>query len=149
MTVALRAVEELQSLNKDLWSRVSQDGSIPQTVKTMIYMHVTAPWIPNFVGYIITPLHDGLDGFLGKPVVEYGPSTWYQPSMAWWMAHAERSHPPKGEGCDAGVHSSFLTAEGENAEFGYAAMLKDGTVLVLGPEDFDVECAFWASGIEG
>lgn len=147
--VADRALETLYGLNKDLWAKASVDPGIHQSVKTNIYMHLTSPWIPGFLGYVITPLRNGLDTFLGRTVLQYGSQTWYYPSLDWMFAHADRSHAKSGSGCDEAVHEAFLTAGGSDAEFGYAAVLKNGSIKVLGRPDFDMECAFWVSGIKG
>jgi hypothetical protein len=141
--VSQKAVTLVQGLNKDLWGKVR---NLPQSVKTMVWMHLTAPWIPNFAAFVIVPLREGLDRYLGQPVVQFGAETWYYPSLDWWMAHSDTSHPPAGSGCSEAAHIAFLTREGESAEFAYAAILKDGTIGIAGPGDFYEECAFWSSG---
>jgi hypothetical protein len=68
---------------------------------------------------------------------------WYFPSRQWWIAHANVSHPPSGEGCDVDVHTKFLSREGSVYEFDYATILTDGTLHILRRSDFVVECDFW------
>jgi hypothetical protein len=144
--IAQRELDALFALNQDVWRAVSADPGIPQTMKLMVYLHITKPWIPDYLSLAISPLREGLGEYLGRPVFHWAGMTFYYPSARWWQSHGERSHPPQGAGCDAGVHEQFLTAEGPDGEFVYAAVLKSGDIKVLDRGDFDAECAFWASG---
>lgn len=141
-----RMLGSLFQMNQETWQAVSRDPAIPQSVKTMIYLHLQKPWVPNFLAVIIAPMNQGLDAYLGRPVLERSGLTFYYPSLEWWFAHARTSHPPEGEGCDAQAHQDFLTQTGASAEFVYANVLKSGDIEILERPDFDAECAFWTAG---
>lgn len=141
-----RALGALFQLNQEAWAEISRDRSIPQSVKTMVYLHLAYPWVQDFLAVAISPLRSGLDRFFKRQIFEHGGLMFHYPSREWWLAHARTSHPPDGAGCDPRAHFDFLTAEGANAEFVYAIVLKSGDVVVLGARDFEDECAFWASG---
>lgn len=140
------ALWKLFQLNQSVWGTISKDPATPQSVKTMVYLHLQKPWVPDFLAVAISPLNLGLDRYLGDAVFEYIGLTFYYPSIDWWFAHARTSHPPDGAGCNAQAHADFLTAGGANAEFMYANVSKSGAVKVLDRSDFEEECAFWASG---
>lgn len=144
-----RQLGALFLLNQEAWAEVSRDRSLPQSVKTMVYLHLQKPWVPNFLAVAVAPLKPGLERFLKVEAFNHGGLTYRYPSREWWLAHARSSHPPDGAGCDAQAHADFLTAGGANAEFSYANVLKSGEVVVLGPPDFEEECAFWGSGTSG
>lgn len=138
----------LFNLNKELWNAVSSDSRAAQPMKLMIYLHLTKPWIPGYLSLAISPLKDGLSGYLQAPVFSWNGMTFYFPSARWWQAHSD-SHSPAGAGCDVDRHDAFLTRGGSDAEFVYAAVLKNGDIRILERPDFEEECAFWASGSRG
>jgi hypothetical protein len=115
----------------------------PPTVVMMVKAHLRKPWIPGHRTVLIRPLQRGLDKFFRAALVRGSRHVWYFPSTTWWLAHADKSHPPEGLGCDRRVHVDFLTERGARAEFAYASLLRDGRIHVLGPDDFAAECRFW------
>lgn len=120
------------------------DVSLPLSVRGMINVHLEAAWIPNFWTVAIRAPKPGSESYFDFPLgyAEDGTS-WFFPSRQWWIAHAHASHPPDGTGCDADVHTKFLSSEGEVHEFDYASILNDGTIVVRGRLDFVEECGFW------
>lgn len=120
------------------------DASLPLSVRGMINVHLEKPWIPNFWTVGIRAPKPGSESYFDFPIgfAEDGTS-WFFPSRQWWIAHAHASHPPDGTGCDSDVHTKFLSADGDVHEFDYAAILTDGTIVVLGRGDFVEECAWW------
>lgn len=110
----------------------------------MINVHLTKPWIPDFWSVAIRASKPGSNGYVDFPIgfAEDGTS-WFFPSRAWWLAHAQASHPPIGEGCDAEAHTKFLSSEGSVHEFDYATVSADGQLRILGRVDFVLECSFW------
>jgi hypothetical protein len=123
---------------------LANDLSIPLTVRSMINVHMIKPWIPNFWSVAIRAPKPGSEAYFDFPIgyAEDGTS-WFFPSRQWWIAHAQASHPPDGTGCDADVHTDFLSSEGKTHEFDYATVFLDGTIKVLGRLDFAQECFFW------
>lgn len=120
------------------------DMSLPLSVRGMINVHLTKPWIEGFWSVAIRAPKPGSESFFDFPIgmAEDGTS-WFFPSRQWWIAHAQASHPPAGEGCDVNVHTDFLSSEGKTHEFDYASVLANGTLKILGRSDFAQECYFW------
>lgn len=120
------------------------DASLPASVRGMIGVHLDKAWIPNFWSIAIRAPKPGSEAYFDFPIGYAEDNTiWYFPSRQWWIAHAHASHPPDGSGCDAAVHTDFLSAEGKTHEFDYASILTDGTIVVLGREAFNEECRWW------
>jgi hypothetical protein len=131
------------------------DMSLPGPVRGMISVHLDGGWIPNFWTLAIrapklSPSSTSgqrapsVRGYFDFPIglAEDGTS-WFFPSRQWWIAHAHASHPPDGTGCEADVHTKFLSSEGDVHEFDYATVFQDGTLKILGRADFVQECFFW------
>lgn len=120
------------------------DASLPLSVRGMINVHMTSPWIPNFWSVAIRAAKPGSERYFDFPIgyAEDGTS-WFFPSRQWWLAHSLAGHPPDGTSCDADVHSDFLSSDGKAHEFDYAAVFQDGTMKILGRADFSQECFFW------
>lgn len=141
-----RALETLFQLNQEAWTEISRDPSLPQSIKTMAYLHLKKSWVPGFLSVAIAPLKPGLDKFLSQAIFEYDGLTYYFPSREWWKTHATVGHPPNGAGCDVWAHEAFLTSHGQYGEFAYVSVLRDGSVKVLDRSDFELECAFLEAG---
>lgn len=124
-------------------SAVQNDPSLSAGVKEMQYLHLSKPWVPGFRAVLIVPLRDGLERFLAAPAGEFEGMTLHVPSPEWWISHSRTSHPPSGRGCSVRAHTDFLTPEGASAEFAYFNLMRDGSLSLLGPVDFERECAFW------
>ncbi len=121
-----------------------EDRSLPLSVRRMIAVHLAKPWISGFWSVAIRyPSGNGDPSMLDFPIGRTNGSIWYFPSRSWWLAHGNASHPPAGAGCDAMVHTDFLSKEGATHEFDYATICQDGTLKILGPRDFSEECALW------
>jgi hypothetical protein len=120
------------------------DADLPLSVRGMINVHLTKPWIEGFWSVAIRAPKMGSESYFDFPVglAEDGTS-WFFPSRQWWVAHAQASHPPDGIGCDVDVHTKFLSSEGAVHEFDYASVFLDGTIKILGRGDFAEECFFW------
>jgi len=120
------------------------DASMLLSVRGMINVHLTKPWIEGFWSVAIHTPKPGSESYIDFPIglAEDGTS-WFFPSRQWWIAHAEASHPPDGTGCDVDVHTKFLSSEGTVHEFDYASVFLDGTLKILGRSDFAEECFFW------
>ncbi len=120
------------------------DESLLLSVRSMINVHLTKPWIEGFWSVALCTPKPGSERYLDFPIglAEDG-SSWFFPSQHWWVAHAEASHPPDGTGCDVDVHTKFLSREGTVHEFDYATVSLDGTLKILGRRDFAEECFFW------
>lgn len=144
--IAQRSLKTLQDMNTSFWAEVSQNQNVPQTVKSMIYQHLRSLWIPDALAVIISPLKSGEDPFLKQSVFDLGGIQYYYPSLDFWMAHSQTSHPPAGQGCDPEAHTAFLTQGGQHAEFIYGVVKKDGTLVVQDLNGFVTECAFYISG---
>jgi hypothetical protein len=144
-----RTVQQLFDLNKSFWASVSGNPKIPQSVKSMIYQHIQSQWVPNALAVVLAPLGDRSNPMIGQPVFALEGWQYYYPTLDFWMAHAEQSHPPQGNGCDSVVHKQFLTATGANPEFIYAVVKRDGNIDVQEATDFDIECAFFEAGRVG
>jgi hypothetical protein len=121
------------------------DLSLPLTVRGMIHVHLIKPWIPDFWSVAIRASKPGSEAYFDFPIgyAEDGTS-WFFPSRQWWLAHAQTSHPPAGMGCDADVHTKFLSSEGSVHEFDYATVFANGQLSILGRADFVLECALWS-----
>ena len=141
-----RALRQLFELNKSFWATVSREPSVPQSVKSMIYQHLLSQWVPGALAVVISPLSDGLDHFLKQSAFDLDGIQYYYPSLNFWLAHANASHPPNGTGCDAAAHAAFLTRDGSNAEFIYALATRDGGIVVQDALGFEEECAFYNAG---
>lgn len=120
------------------------DATLPLSVRGMINVHLEKPWIPDFWSVAIRAPKPGSESYFDFPIgfAEDGTS-WFFPSRKWWIAHAQASHPPAGEGCDADVHTKFLSSDGSEHEFDYATVLAGGQLTILGRPDFVLECSFW------
>jgi len=138
------------------------DASLPLPVRGMINVHFDSSWIPDFWSVAIrtpkpgsegtspptlnqsTPPSTPNQGYFDFPIgfAEDGTS-WFFPSRQWWLAHAQVSHAPSGMGCDADVHTKFLSSKGSVHEFDYATVFLDGRLTILGRADFVEECMFW------
>ena len=121
------------------------DASLPLSVRGMINVHLEKPWIANFWTVAIRAPKAGSESYFDFPIgyAEDGTS-WFFPARQWWIAHAHASHPPDGTGCDADVHTNYLSSEGKTHEFDYATILTDGTLSILGRSDFVEECSWWS-----
>lgn len=144
--IGQRVLERLFAKNQDVWRAVSANPSIPQSMKTMIFLHLQKSWIPNYLSLAIAPLRGGLEAYFDETVFDWNQLSFHYPSMKWWQSHADTSHPPQGAGCDPSAHENFLTAHGASGEFVYVAVLKNGDIITLERPDFEEECAFWLSG---
>lgn len=145
--IAQRSLVQLRDWNRSFWTEVSQDASIPQSVKSMIYQHILSLWVHDALAVVISPLGSGQNNpYLKQSVFDLGGVHYYYPSVAFWQAHAKRAHPPNGENCDAEAHIDFLTQEGSAAEFIYSVVLKNGTLIPQDADAFITECAYWVSG---
>jgi len=144
--IAQRTLKTLQDMNINFWAEVSRNISIPQSVKSMIYQHIQSKWIPDALAVVISPLSGKNSPYLKQSAFDLAGIQYYYPSLDFWMAHAERSHPPSGQGCDPAAHAAFLTRGGQNAEFIYSIVKKDGTVVVEDLNGFVDECAYYESG---
>lgn len=113
---------------------------LPESVKLMVYAHLRKPWVKNFRAIAISPLKMYLDDYLGADLGTTKKRRWYYPSRLWWESHAKTSHPPKGKGCDVDAHEKYLT---EGGEFLYANIFKNGSMKILGRNDFEDECDWW------
>jgi hypothetical protein len=115
----------------------------------MLALHAGKPWVPGFLSVVIAPMKPGLEEYLGPEIYTvHGAGTLYYPSAQWWISHARRSHPPYGGGCDLQAHIEFLSLDERDPEFAYANVLWSGEIILLGNEDFQEECRFWAAQIK-
>jgi hypothetical protein len=83
---------------------------------------------------------------LKMSVVRVDNRVWYFPSFHWWRAHARMLHGPDGMACDVAAHVEALTDGSPKALFQVADLMKDGTLHVLGIEDFEAESKHWQAG---
>lgn len=144
-----RSLRQLFALNKEFWASVSRDPRIPQSVKSLIYQHLQIQWIPNALAVVLSPLGARDNPMIGQPVFALDGLQYYYPTLEFWLAHADQSHPPQGQGCDPVVHTQFLTVNGANPEFIYGVVKRDGEIDVQDATDFDIECAFYEAGQVG
>lgn len=140
-----KTLNELFALNQSFWGSVARDSSVPQSVKSMIYQHLMGHWIPGNLAVVISPLNEGLDHFLLKPVFDLGGTQYHYPSLTFWRAHASIAHEPEGRGCSGDAHSSFLTQDGADPQFIYAVALRNGDIKIEDALGFEKECSFFAS----
>ena len=120
------------------------DLSLPLSVRGMISVHLDSAWIANFWAVAIRAVRPGSESYLDFPIGFAEDNTsWFFPSRQWWLAHAQSSHSPSGAGCDADVHTKFLSSEGTVHEFDYASVFLDGRLTILGRAEFVEECSFW------
>jgi hypothetical protein len=144
--IAQRSLEQLQDLNTSFWNEVSQNPNVPQSVKSMIRQHVMSFWISDALAVIISPLKQGQDSFLKNSVFDLSGIQYYYPSLEFWMDHSQRAHSPAGQGCNPEAHAAYLTRGGSAAQYIYAVVKKDGSLLVEDLNGFINECAFYLSG---
>lgn len=145
--IAQRSLKQLLDWNKSFWAEISRDQSVPQSVKSLIYQHMLSMWIPDALAIVISPLKSAQNNpYLKQSAFDLSGIQYYYPTLAFWQAHATTSHPPDGRGCDPAAHAAFLTASGQQAEFIYAVVKKDGTIVVQDLDGFVNECAFYLSG---
>jgi hypothetical protein len=118
------------------------DVSLPLSVRGMISVHLETAWIPGFWSVAIRATKPNSEGYLDFPIgfAEDGTS-WFFPSRQWWLWHSALGHSD--EGCDAAVHMKYLSSEGKEHGFDYAAVLTDGSLKILTRADFEEECAWW------
>lgn len=147
--ISQASLDLLHRLNDEMTHRIHQEPNFSQSMRAMVRLHLRKPWIPHYHSIAIMPIKDGLKEYLGKEVFEWHGATFFFPSMKWWRSHGERSHEPDGEGCDVAMHAAYLTPEGSDAEFAYAAVLNDGTLRILVKKDFEEECRFWELATQG
>lgn len=148
--IAQRSLKQLQDWNTSFWAEVSQNQSLPQTVKSMIFQHQKSLWVPDALAVVISPLKAGSNNpYLKQSAFDLGGIHYYYPSVEFWAAHATTSHNPNGTGCDPATHAAFLTANGDQGEFIYAVVKKDGTLVVEDLNGFVNECAYFLSGGQG
>lgn len=146
--ISQKSLVQLRDMNTSFWAEVSQNPSVPQSVKSMIYQHLKSFWIPNAHAVVISPIKSGQNNpYLKQSVFDLGGFHYYYPSLEFWIAHSERAHSPNGAGCDPEAHAAFLTTTGQNAEFIYAVVKTDGTLVVEDLNGFVNECAFYESGV--
>jgi hypothetical protein len=120
------------------------DTSMARSVRSCINVHLTKFWIPGFWTVALHAQKPGSESFLDVPIgVSEDGTPWFFPSQSWWIAHANVSHSESGLGCDADVHTKFLSREGAVHEFDYATVTRDNTIHVLGRADFQTERDFW------
>lgn len=124
-------------------ARILDDPRIPDSVKGMTWLHFYKPWISGFRAVLIAPLKPGLEKHLAAPAGDWMGRMLYVPSAEFWTAHARSSHPPMGDGCSAEAHAAFLTTEGSNREFAYYNLMRENSIRLLGPGDFEEECRYW------
>lgn len=132
-----RAVAEL---HREAREEFADEGP---SARRMLEIHLAKPWVRGFLSVLISPTGRGLREYLKTSVVKGDGRTWYFPARRWWAAHAERSHPPSGAGCDVRVHYEFLAEDAPSPEFLYANLLSDGRIAVLRRRDFEKECQAW------
>lgn len=144
--IAQRTLQTLRDWNTSFWAEVSQNPNVPQSVKSMIYQHLQSKWIPDALAVVISPLSGKPSPYLKQSAFDLAGIQYYYPSLDFWMAHADRAHPPAGQGCDPAAHAAFLTTQGQNAEFIYSIVKKDGSVVVENLNGFVNECAFYMAG---
>lgn len=142
------SLEVLEDLNRDLMNAISKDKELSESMKAMIAVHLSKPWIPGYLSLAISPLKEGLDEYHGPLVFERQGAPFFFPGDRWWLAHGE-SHPPEGMGCDIKRHVDFLTPEGKSAEWAYAAINRGGSIRILSEADFQEECSFWEVAMSG
>jgi len=138
-----KGVEALIAINDHAVAEARADWSLPHQFQRMLALHASKPWVPGFLSVVIAPMGPGLEEYLGPEVLNVQDISFYYPSAAWWIAHARRSHPPFGGGCDLRAHQEFLSAEQRNPEFAYAHVTWSGEIYLLGDAEFEEECAFW------
>lgn len=120
------------------------DPTLPMSIRGAARLHFEKAWIPNFWAVAICAPRPGSESYFDFPIgVTEDGTPWFFPSQQWWIAHAKASHPPDGKGCNADVHTDYLSREGSKYEFDYATIFTDGTLKVLGRADFVEECAWW------
>jgi len=127
----------------EAWEMIRRRKDVPARAKWMVLQHLRKPWVDGFRITVISPLKDGLDGYLGAEILDDGKRPWFFPSLRWWRSHWTRSHGPDGGGCDVGIHTRFLAHDAEDPEFLYADVAWNGTMSVLGRRDFEAECRAW------
>lgn len=147
--IGSRSLQMLFDMNKSFWSEVAQNTSLPQSVKSMIYQHIQSRWIPDALAVVISPISGKQSPYLKQSAFDLGGIQYYYPSLEFWTAHAERAHPPSGQGCDPAAHAAFLTTGGDKAEFIYSVVKRDGSLVVENLNGFVDECAFYESGTKG
>lgn len=138
-------MDELDKQIQQVATKVYQ-SNLPEDTKRSIFLHLTKPWIPGFRAIALAPAHgmEGMEKWFGMKLFRTKGKDWYFPSTFWFVTHAKASHPPKGAGCSPAIHTSFLSKAGNNYEFDYTTLMKDGTANLLGPADFVYECRWWS-----
>lgn len=122
------------------------DASLPPSIRSMISVHLEQPWIPSFWTVAIRAVRKDCDRYLDFPIgfAEDGTS-WFFPTRAWWLSHAQTSHPPAGLGFDIEGHAKFLTSAGGSSHaFDYATVTREGKLDVVTRAGFVEEGRWWS-----
>jgi hypothetical protein len=115
---------------------------LSDTNKCVLLHQRYKPWLQGFRRVLIRPLRPVKAEWLGKRVRIDGVE-WRVPTRAFWIVHAKASHAG-GAGCDVAVHTAWLTATGDKAEFVYGHQTLRGDVVVEERAGFEIECNWWA-----
>jgi hypothetical protein len=137
--------------DKDMVGRIVADQSLsvarelsayksaPARSSDMLQAHLQAPWVPNLITVLISPLMPTLRAYLRMSMARMDGRIWYFPSFLWWSAHARAAHAPDGTGCDIEAHKRQLLPGMAGAQFLVGHLLKDGQIRILAEEDFKTE----------
>ena len=135
-------------LKRDVLEDIAGDAAAPPYTVAVARVLLEKPWVPNFLMPLISPLRSMMRSCLKMSVIRIDNRVWYFPSFHWWRAHARQLHGLDGMACDVAAHVEALTQGSPKALFQVADLMKDGTMHVLGVEDFEAESKHWQAGMK-
>lgn len=124
-------------------AEVAGDEYGPARVTEMTRLHLEKPWTAGFLAPLVSPLKPVYRAYLRFSVMNLEGRIWYIPSFHWWRQHARLAHPTDGAGCDPEAHVRMYTGASEKANCLYADLMEDGTLHILGVEEFCREADWW------
>jgi hypothetical protein len=130
-------------LKRDVLEEVADDLAAPSHTLIVTKILLEKPWVKDFLMPLVSPLRSTMRSHLKMSVMRAQGHVWYFPSFHWWRAHARMLHGEDGSSCDVAGHVHGLTEGSPKALFQVADLLKDGSLHVLGEEDFRAEARHW------
>lgn len=122
---------------------LAADVNAPEHAVAMARIHLEKPWVPGFLTSLVSPLASTFRSHLHISLLRIQGRVWYIPSHNWWRGHARQAHPMDGSGFDLAAHLRLYTEQSEKSQTLYADLMQDGTIHLLGEEDFKVEADYW------
>jgi hypothetical protein len=136
-------------VKRDVLADIAGDTAAPAHTASVTRILLEKPWVPDFLMPLISPLRSTLRAMLKMSVMRVDNRVWYFPSFHWWRGHARLLHGEDGSDCNVSKHVLTLTDASQESLFLMADLMKDGTLKILGEEDYKIEAAQWPAYFKG